>query len=242
MESEANQTLLSTNGANSTFQNLLRAGNKTEQLYKENKLLYPYKDFSRLPKRKGVESHIFDDKLKEEKIIPGKRIKPIKDSVVLNDDYIESNQNIRFQKKRTQNTNVIQTEPTFNKTNIKCSDDLNVNLDKNKNLNRRIKENYGSNPIAILTKEQTHQMNIQNQNKNKRHYEAVSNYLDSSKIKKTFRDLKKNQNENLNKHEGKVNNIAPSILKTALEQKRSEPNFAKRGIKKYIVGSQVSYI
>ena len=65
MESEANQTLLSTNGANSTFQNLLRSGNKTEQLYKENKLLYPYKDFSRLPKRKGVESHIFDDKLIE---------------------------------------------------------------------------------------------------------------------------------------------------------------------------------
>ena len=118
-----------------------------------------------------------------------------------------------------------------------------MNLAKNKNLSRRIRENYGSNPIHILDREQTNQMNQQNMMKNKRHTEAVSNYLDSSKIKKTFRDIKKNQSENSYKNDGKINNIPASMLKAAIEQKKSEPNFAKKGASKYIVGgNKLSYI
>ena len=241
--SEHNQTLVSENAANSTFRSLLRTGNKTEQLYKENKLLYPTKDFSQLPPKKGIESHIFDTNGPAERIVPGKKIRPIKDNIMFNDDYVETNPNIKYQKRRTNNSDIIQTEPSFNKKNTKFSDELNVNLAKNKNLSRRIRENYGSNPIQILDKEQTNQMNQQNMMKNRRHTEAVSNYLDSSKIKKTFRDIKKNQSENSYKNDGKINNIPASMLKAAIEQKKSEPNFAKKGASKYIVGGKkLSYI
>ena len=76
--------------------------------------------------------------------------------------------------------------------------------------------------------------------KNRRHTEAVSNYLDSSKIKKTFRDIK---NESGYKNEGKINNTPASMLKAAIERKKSEPNFAKKGASKYIVGGKkLSYI
>ena len=183
--SEHNETLVSEVAANSTFRSLLRGGSKTEQLYRDNKLLYPTKDFSQLPPKKGIDSHIFD-KGPAERIVPGKKIRPIKDSVIFNDDYVETNQSIKYQKRRATNSDVIQTEPSFNKKNTKFSDELTVDLARNKNLSRRIRENYGSNPIQILDKEQTSQMNHQNMMKNRRHTEAVSNYLDSSKIKKTF--------------------------------------------------------
>ena len=56
-DSEHNQTLVSEVAANSTFKSLLRTGNKTEQLYRENKLLYPTKDFSQLPQNLFSGSH-----------------------------------------------------------------------------------------------------------------------------------------------------------------------------------------
>lgn len=237
--SEHNETLVSEVAANSTFRSLLRGGNKTEQLYRDNKLLYPTKDFSQLPPKKGIDSHIFD-KGPAERIVPGKKIRPIKDSVIFNDDYVETNPSIKYQKRRATNSDVIQTEPSFNKKNTKFSDELTVDLARNKNLSRRIRENYGSNPIQILDKEQTSQMNHQNMMKNRRHTEAVSNYLDSSKIKKTFRDIK---NESGYKNEGKINNTPASMLKAAIERKKSEPNFAKKGASKYIVGGKkLSYI
>lgn len=239
--SEHNETLVSEVAANSTFRSLLRTGNKTEQLYRDNKLLYPTKDFSQLPPKKGIESHIFDTNGPAERIVPGKKIRPIKDSIVFNDDYVETNPHIKYQKRRTTNSEIIQTEPSFNKKSTKFSDELNVDLARNKNLSRRIRENYGSNPIQILDKEQTNQMNHQNMMKNRRHTEAVSNYLDSSKIKKTFRDIKKTDSGY--KNDGKINNIPASMLKAAIERKKSEPNFAKKGASKYIVGGKkLSYI
>ena len=122
--SEHNETLVSEVAANSTFRSLLRTGNKTEQLYRDNKLLYPTKDFSQLPPKKGIESHIFDTNGPAERIVPGKKIRPIKDSIVFNDDYVETNPTIKYQKRRTTNSEIIQTEPSFNKKSTKFSSNV----------------------------------------------------------------------------------------------------------------------
>lgn len=76
---------------------------KTDKLYRENKILYPYKDFSKLRPHKGVESHIFSGEAETKR--PGKKILAIKDSVSFGENNLPVNKNIRFHKRRIECSN-----------------------------------------------------------------------------------------------------------------------------------------
>ena len=79
--------------------NTIESQERTDKLYAENKILYPYKDFSQLRPHKGADSHIFDTG-KEPYRRPGKKILQIKDSVMFNDNYKENTKTFTFQKRR----------------------------------------------------------------------------------------------------------------------------------------------
>ena len=92
--SEANSRIIS--------QNTIESRERTEQLYKDQKLLYPYKDFSQLRPHRGTESHIFNTE-PNEPIRTGKKIINVKDSVIFNDNYKERPAPNKFHRKRVEN-------------------------------------------------------------------------------------------------------------------------------------------
>ena len=206
------------------------AADRTLQLFLENKLIYPYKDANTLPPKKGIESHVFDLNSPPEKIVYSKRIKPVKDSVMFNDDYVETKQPIHFQRRRNDNSEKY-SQSTYDKHNTKFSDDFKVDLSKNTNMSRRVKDLYGTNPIHMLNKEQTQQMNKQNESKFENRKEAINKYLSSNGVKKTFRDLKKVPMAN---EVDKITNVPVAAIKKAHEDKKdSQPNYTRKGFKKY---------
>ena len=83
--------------------NKSEARDKTDQLYRENRILYPYKDFSQLRPHKGVESHIFSGDATNPR--PGKKILEIKDSVKFDYGPDAGKGKIRFHKRRIECSN-----------------------------------------------------------------------------------------------------------------------------------------
>ena len=94
----------------------------------------------------------------------------------------------------------------------------------------------------ILDKKQTAEMNNQNLEKNKAKREAVSNYLGSSGIKKSFYNQNTNQSDFFKGD--KITNNSSKTLKEAISNNiKASRSFArKRGGGYVINGNQVSYI
>lgn len=96
-------------------QQYLEASDKTAELYRENKMTYPTKDFSKLRPHKGAESHIFSGE--NIKPAPGRRILDVKDSVKF--DYGDDQGDMKFHKRRVDciNTNANTGSRIFPKGN-----------------------------------------------------------------------------------------------------------------------------
>ena len=217
--------------ASNTFQGLLRGkSEKTEKLYKENKLIYPYKDFSQLRPNRGPKPQIVNMVGTEDKYTYGKIIRPVKDNVMFNDDYVETNHDFRRQKRQIDPTK-INTQP--NKPSKYC-DEPKPDLNKNKNLSRRVQDCYGSNPIEVISKEKRNEIDQSYKNKVKHRTAAVSDYLGSKNISKTFKSLD-SRSSRIGKDIDKVTNIPESRLNNAIrENKTKEQTFNRRSFKKAI--------
>jgi len=221
--------MITESNAHSTFHNGLRT-NEKNNIYADTKILYPYKDINKLPKSKKNISNFFEGKSKEIKNQAKKHFE-VKDNLMFNDNYVENNKSFRMQKRRTfasfnqlQQSNNYLDEPRSQR--------------KSNAFQRKIKDNYYVNPMEILNKEQTKEMNNSFINKIKNKSKAVGDYMGSNNLRKTFGSYN-NRNEPLDK----ITNNNSSTLTNAIKDNQKQPYFGRRRFNQYIVeGKQVAYV
>lgn len=235
---------LSTLQTNKTFHSLLRKSPNESENVSEKTYLFPRGECpppKNLPESK---SHIVNFQVEENsKYIAARKVRYIKDNVVLNDsdkDYQPIN---RFQKKRFAK---VETD-----TSNQYSNETKNHLQSNPNLSRRVRENYTKNPVSIMNQNQIQDYNTEQQSKMINHTRAVTDYLSSKGVQKSFlaptnNTVSSNGNNTRdinNNTSTKINTVPVLMLKKAIDQKKQEPNFAKRGFKSYLVGSkQLSFV
>jgi hypothetical protein len=154
-----------------------------------------------------------------------------KDNVMFNDNYVENNKIFRMQKRRSE-ASVTQLQQSTN-----YYDEKNPNK-KGDAFKRKIQDNYFVNPIEILNKEQTNQLNNSFTNRIKNKSKAVGDYMSSYNLKKTFGSF-----NNRNDPVDKITNNNNSTLTNAIIENKKQPYFGRRKFNQFIVGGkQVAYV
>ena len=225
---EIEQAITESN-AHSTFHNALRS-NEKNHVYAETKMLYPTKEINKLPKSQKNISPFFEGNGEEMKNQAKKHFET-KDNVMFNDSYIEKNKTFRMQKRRNE-ASYTQLQQSSN-----YYDEIG-GYKKGDAFKKKIQDNYFVNPMEILNKEQTKEMNNSFINKIKNKSKAVGDYMSSYNLKKTFGSF-----NNRNDPVDKITNNNNSTLRNAINENKKQPYFGRRRFNQYIVeGKQVAYV
>jgi hypothetical protein len=184
---------LSKGNCESAFYNMLRGG---ENGHAETKMTFvPLK----VKKLQEQTSHIFTGEdpstIKESQ---KKHVKQQKSNVMFNDSYFEKNPKINPQKCARYNF-----EEKYKK-NAKYSDELILSDRRKKLLERKINDNFKTNPIKILNKEENDKYNKEISLKNQRHTQAFKKMMGSEGCKRVLGGVKSNR---LNPEQNQVNKI-----------------------------------
>ena len=228
-EKQETQHAITESNAHSTFHNALRSNDKNH-VYAETKMLYPTKEINKLPKSQKNISTFFEGKAEEMKNQAKKHFET-KDNVMFNDSYIEKNKTFRMQKRRNE-ASYTQLQQSSN-----YYDEIG-GYKKGDAFKKKIHDNYFVNPIEILNKEQTDQLNNSFTNRVKNKSKAVNDYMSSNNLRKTFGSF-----YNRNDPVDKITNNNNSTLTNAIQENKKQPYFGRRRFNQFIVGGkQVAYV
>lgn len=113
------------------------------------------------------------------------------------------------------------------------------NNSKNECKNRRIHDCFGTNPMQILSKEQTEKMNEDKKFNVRNRTKAYNGYMGSQNTKKLFTGAK-----DRSYYVDKITNEPENKLKKSIMENRKNENFTRKTFGKYLVGNknQVSFI
>ena len=115
----------------------------------------------------------------------------------------------------------------------------NYNLSRNTALAKRVHDCFGTNPIEILNKKQTEEMNEKQRKKVENKTRAVSDYLGSQKFGHTINVYNFKRSDYVDK----VVNFDEKRLKmSVLERRRSEAVFTRKVFPRCLKGKQVVYV
>lgn len=222
---------LNNNLCEQTFKNVLRGDG--ERVHNENRLAYVD---PKIRKKREQTSHIFsgeDPNPKDHKPLAPTRYIP--SNVMFNDSYVETNPKINKQKKVRYE---VEKQLKDEKKQL-YSDELRVCPQRVQGLERKIKENFKTNPIEILTPEQNSQINQEKRIKVAKKTEAFKGYMGSEKVQKTFRSLHKDPYEK--EKISKITNDDFENMTRALTLKKEEPNYGKRHFRVASMGSGAAF-
>lgn len=224
--------------ANETYAQLISREDKSKK--KGSYFMsHPLKDISKLRKYRKGEMTL--DKDMEEFPRPGKKIIKVEDNVKKNMDGSKGDDVQKgkycYGKKRFDHLDVMAD---YNK---KIKPEERFKKDKNnKNMERRIKDCYMNNPIEILNKTQTEEMNKVNRTKMLRSVRAVEDYMGSKKTQHALRSFNTSSNLFVDKI---TNNPPEAIKKSIMENRRNnKPYFGRLKFNHYVVNgkNQVGYL
>lgn len=149
--------------------------------------------------------------------------KYIPSNVMFNDEYVEKNPKINNKMKVRYE---VEKQRKDEKNKL-YSDELRICPEREEAMKRKIKDNYSGNPMEVLTPEKSAKMNNEKRDKIKERTAVIGKYMGSAGLKKIFRDT---NGENTN-HYGtdKITNGDFNYMKHAIESKKDEPDFKKKG-------------
>ena len=222
---------LNNNLCEQTFKNALRGDG--EKVHNENRLAYVD---PKIRKKREQTSHIFsgeEPKPNEHKPMVATRYIP--SNVMFNDDYVEKNPKINVQKKVR-----YEVEKQMKDDSKKqYAAELVISPQRMNGLQRKIQENYKTNPMEILTPEQNQHINEQKRIQVAKKTEAYKGYMGSEKIKKTFRSMAKDPYAK--EKVSKITNDDFETYQRALVLKKEEPNYGKRHFRVASMGSGAAF-
>ena len=225
---------LSSGYCDTTFKNALRNADPNSA-HGETLMVNPNIKKSVRQNRQQI-SHVFsNDNILDEKPKLHRKINYVPDNVMFNDDYVEKNPKINREKKLRY---LKEKEWKSNDKNL-YSDELNIGKERQKVLERKINENYKTNPMQILTDEQNKNMNKIQREKNINHTRAYNKILGSGELGNTFDGMKIYGNDNdgvggkITKNNFNINDEAKNINKNDL------PNFGRKRFNVASYGSGV---
>ena len=203
-----------------TFKNALR-DEGTGFGHKETNLA-EFKDNPR--RRREQKSHIFSGEEDQPERRGGKAMKYIPSNVMFNDEYFEENPQFNPQKKARYE----DEKRRKNDANKLYSDELRICPEREEAMNRKLRDNYGKNPLKILSPEETQKYNSQNRQKIALRTRVIGKYMGSKELKGNFAEYKKNRNGDDGYEQPKIVNNDMNAMSQAVNQKKDEPNYGKR--------------
>ena len=213
---------LSSGYCDTTFKNALRNADPNAG-HGETLMVNPNIKKSIRQRREQI-SHVFSNEPPKEERKPHKKINYVPDNVMFNDDYVENNPKINKEKK------VRYLKEKEWKANDKqlYSDELNIGKERQKLMDRKIKENYGTNPIEILSDQQNKDLNRIQREKNINHTKAYNKILGSGNLESTL-DGMKIYGKDSDGIGGKITNNNPNINDEAKNINKNDlPNFGRK--------------
>ena len=173
-----------------TFKNNLR-NDDPSHIHNEIKMI----DFNpKIRKCKEQTSHIFSGEEPNKIKYSHRQNFYVPSNIIFNDDYVEKNPKINNEKK----LRYIMEKKWKDESKKLYSDELIISKERQKRLDRKIKDNFIVNPIKVLTKEQSKKLNEEEKIKNNRRAEAYNHILNSERFQKTFKNFRKENNNNNN--------------------------------------------
>ncbi len=103
---------------------------------------------------------------------------------------------------------------------------------------RKLKDQYKVNPIEILDKESTQEMNNTNRKKVSNKTKAFSDYMGSKRTEHLFKSY-----QTTPVFVDKITNNPPNILKKSImENRKTQPMFSRYKFRHYLVGKKAQYV
>lgn len=180
-------------------------------------------EYRQVPRaRREQISHIFSGEPEENVRKEGINKKYIPSNVMFNDGYVERNPQINNKMKVR-----YEVEKQLKCDNNKLySDELRIGPEREGTMQRKIRDTYSGNPMEVLSQEKSQKMNNENRDRIKERTAVIGKYMGSNRLKKMMKN-----DERVNPVYGtdKITNGDFNSLKKAIEEKREEPDFKKKG-------------
>lgn len=181
-----------------TFKNNLR-NDDPSHIHNEIKMI----DFNpKIRKCKEQTSHIFSGEEPNKIKYSHRQNFYVPSNIIFNDDYVEKNPKINNEKK----LRYIMEKKWKDESKKLYSDELIISKERQKRLDRKIKDNFIVNPIKVLTKEQSKKLNEEEKIKNNRHAIAYNHILNSERFQRTLKGIQRDNFNDKNYNNNKVTN------------------------------------
>ena len=190
-----------------TFKNNLR-NDDPSHIHNEIKMI----DFNpKIRKCKEQTSHIFSGEEPNKIKYSHRQNFYVPSNIIFNDDYVEKNPKINNEKK----LRYIMEKKWKDESKKLYSDELIISKERQKRLDRKIKDNFIVNPIKVLTKEQSKKLNEEEKIKNNRHAIAYNHILNSERFQRTLKGIQRDNFNDKNYNNNKVTNDDFNITQKA---------------------------
>ena len=199
-----------------TFKNNLR-NDDPSHIHNEIKMI----DFNpKIRKCKEQTSHIFSGEEPNKIKYSHRQNFYVPSNIIFNDDYVEKNPKINNEKK----LRYIMEKKWKDESKKLYSDELIISKERQKRLDRKIKDNFIVNPIKVLTKEQSKKLNEEEKIKNNRHAIAYNHILNSERFQRTLKGIQRDNFNDKNYNNNKVTNDDFNITQKANLLNKNENN------------------
>ena len=207
-----------------TFKNNLR-NDDPSHTHNEIKMI----DFNpKIRKCKEQTSHIFSGEEPNQNKYSHRQNFYVPSNIIFNDDYVEKNPKINNEKK----LRYIMEKKWKDESKKLYSDELIISKERQKRLDRKIKDNFIVNPIKVLTKEQSKKLNEEEKIKNNRHAIAYNHILNSERFQRTLKGIQRDNFNDKNYNNNKVTNDDFNITQKAnllnKNQNNERPYFGRK--------------
>ena len=207
-----------------TFKNNLRNDDPTH-IHNEIRMI----DFNpKIRKCKEQTSHIFSGEEPNKIKYSHRQNFYVPSNIIFNDDYVEKNPKINNEKK----LRYIMEKKWKDESKQLYSDELIISKERQKRLDRKIKDNFIANPIKVLTNEQSKKLNEEEKIKNNRHAIAYNRILNSEKFQRTLKGIQRNNFNDNSYNNNKVTNDDFNITQKAnllnKNQNNERPYFGRK--------------
>ena len=216
-----------------TFKNNLR-NDDPSHIHNEIKMI----DFNpKIRKCKEQTSHIFSGEEPNKIKYSHRQNFYVPSNIIFNDDYVEKNPKINNEKK----LRYIMEKKWKDESKKLYSDELIISKERQKRLDRKIKDNFIVNPIKVLTKEQSKKLNEEEKIKNNRHAIAYNHILNSERFQRTLKGIQRDNFNDKNYNNNKVTNDDFNITQKAnllnKNQNNERPYFGRKHFRHASCGS-----
>ena len=216
-----------------TFKNNLR-NDDPSHIHNEIKMI----DFNpKIRKCKEQTSHIFSGEESNKIKYSHRQNFYVPSNIIFNDDYVEKNPKINNEKK----LRYIMEKKWKDESKKLYSDELIISKERQKRLDRKIKDNFIANPIKVLTNEQSKKLNEEEKIKNNRHAIAYNRILNSERFQRTLKGIQRNNFNDNSYNNNKVTNDDFNITQKAnllnKNQNNERPYFGRKHFRHASCGS-----